>query len=84
MQNLSVLPRLKGLRGDPAGTATGESALSGATLLTVQEVAEMLSISVRQTWRLASAGTIPAPVRLSGRIVRWRLADLAAFVSALD
>ena len=43
-------------------------------LLTVKDVASMLSVSQRQVWKLHASGKIPAPVRL-GRSVRWRAKD---------
>ncbi len=35
-----------------------------------RELAEMLNVSLRQVWRLNSAGKLPRPVRLGGS-VRW-------------
>ena len=35
-----------------------------------REMAEMLRMSVRQIWRLNSAGKLPRPIRLGGS-VRW-------------
>lgn len=43
-------------------------------LLTAQAVAEMLSLSKRQIFRLNACGRIPAPVRISGA-VRWKLEE---------
>jgi excisionase family DNA binding protein len=45
-------------------------------LLTAREVADLLGVHVRSVWRMAQAGDIPAPIRLSERVVRWRMADL--------
>ncbi len=50
-------------------------------LLAVGEVARLLSISIRATWKFVAAGRLPAPVRL-GRSVRWRAAELDAWISA--
>ena len=52
-------------------------------LLTVQEVADVLGVTARHVWRLASMGQIPDPVRLSERVVRWRLTDLVDFIRRL-
>jgi excisionase family DNA binding protein len=60
----------------------GES-LDAVRLLKVSEVAELLAVSTREVWRLASAGKIPAPLKLSGRVVRWRSRDVIAFVQGL-
>jgi predicted DNA-binding transcriptional regulator AlpA len=50
-------------------------------LLTVEKLAELLSISVRSVWRLQSAHRIPEPMRLAGS-VRWRLSDIQKWVDA--
>jgi len=42
----------------------------------VREVAELFGVNVRTIWRLSQRGEIPAPIRLSERVVRWRLSDL--------
>ena len=52
-------------------------------LLTVRQVAERLTVSVRQVWRLAARGTIPRPVKLGTRTVRWKLPDLENFLISL-
>ncbi len=48
-------------------------------LVTVQEVARSLKVSVRQVWKLRAAGQLPGPVRVA-RSVRWRAVDLADWV----
>lgn len=45
-------------------------------LLTAREVGERLQIHPRSVWRLASAGQLPPPVRITDRIVRWRPEDI--------
>jgi predicted DNA-binding transcriptional regulator AlpA len=50
-------------------------------LLTVEEVAALLTISVRSVWRMQSAHKIPKPVRLAGS-VRWRLSEIQDWVDA--
>jgi len=49
-------------------------------LLDVNEVAELLGISARGTWRFRDAGRMPAPVTL-GRLIRWRESDLAQWIA---
>ena len=51
-------------------------------LLTARDVARLLQISVRQVWRWNASGALPRPVRLGGRVVRWRAEELAAWVEA--
>lgn len=50
-------------------------------MLSAQMLAKRLAISVRTLWRLRSAGKIPPPIRLGGA-VRWRTADIEAWVAA--
>jgi excisionase family DNA binding protein len=44
-------------------------------LLRVDEVAQILAISVKTVWRLSKSGGLPEPVRV-GRRVRWRALDI--------
>jgi excisionase family DNA binding protein len=52
-------------------------------LLTIREVAWRLSISSRSVWRLVATRELPPPVRLGRRVVRWRLADIRAYLDSL-
>jgi excisionase family DNA binding protein len=50
--------------------------------LTIDQVAQRYNVSevtIARWWR---AGSIPAPVRLGRRAIRWRAADLDAFDAA--
>jgi excisionase family DNA binding protein len=51
-----------------------------AQLLDVRAVAQLLNCSPRHVYRLADAGRLPAPLRL-GALVRWRRADLDAWLA---
>ena len=55
--------------------------LRQSLLLTVEELAALLKISVRSVWRMQSAHQIPKPVRLAGS-VRWRLSEIQDWVDA--
>lgn len=44
-------------------------------LLTVREVATMLSISLRSVWRAVAAGDLPKPIRIRGS-ARWLLSEI--------
>ena len=56
--------------------------LPSLRLLSVNEVADLLAVSVRTVWRLLSTGRLPQPIRIGGgRIVRWRHSDLQAFIA---
>ncbi len=52
-----------------------------AELLDVASVAEMCGCSARTVRRLSDAGRMPRPIRL-GSLIRWRRADLEAWISA--
>lgn len=51
-------------------------------LLTVGEIAVKLGTSTRTVWRMASAGQIPAPVKIGG-LTRWRRSDIQAMIELL-
>lgn len=50
--------------------------MADVAIVSVREVAELLGVNPRTVWRMAQTGDIPAPIRLSERVVRWRLSDL--------
>ncbi len=52
-------------------------------LLTPSEVARRLSVAVRTLWRMVARGEVPPPIRYNSRLVRWRRADIEAYVSSL-
>jgi len=54
----------------------------GPALLTPQEVADRLKISLRHVYNLVSAGDLPPPLKV-GRLSRWREADLASYLDSL-
>jgi predicted DNA-binding transcriptional regulator AlpA len=71
-----------------SATPDVDSRLASLTLLDVRAVAKLLRISQRQVWRLvamaeAGRGDFPRPLRLGARTVRWRLADVEAYLVAL-
>jgi prophage regulatory protein len=51
-------------------------------LIDARRAAALLGVSTATWYRMASAGRVPAPVRLSAGCVRWRAAELAAWTSA--
>ena len=51
-------------------------AAAGGAPMTVRQVAELYGVHVRTAWRMAATGDIPAPIRISERVVRWRLRDI--------
>ena len=57
-------------------------------LLAVKQLAAMLGIHERTCWRLAAMaeagqGDFPRPLRIGPKTVRWRLADVEAYLAAL-
>ena len=52
-----------------------------ALTVNARQAAKMLNVSVRQLWRLNSTARLPKPIRL-GHCVRWRKAELEAFIQA--
>lgn len=48
-------------------------------LLTVDDVAELLQISVRGVWRQVSIGQIPKPTYI-GRLARWRTSAISEWL----
>ena len=61
---------------------------STCRLLTVKDLAAVLSMHERTCWRLARMAEdglhhFPKPLRIGPRTIRWRLADVEAYVAAL-
>lgn len=53
-------------------------AFAGAdTLLTAREAAAYRRQGLSTFWRDVRAGTVPAPIRVTPKAPRWRLAELA-------
>ena len=56
---------------------------AGPELMTSQQVAGRLSVSVRTLWRLVAAGKFPQPVRYNRKLVRWKTADVTRYIESL-
>lgn len=52
-------------------------------LLSVKQVAELLSCCVAVVWRDAKAGILPQPVKY-GNYTRWKWSDVQAFIASLQ
>ncbi len=53
-----------------------------AELLTTDDLAALLQIDERTLRRLVREGAVPPPIRIAGRILRWRRADLDRWLDA--
>jgi excisionase family DNA binding protein len=51
-------------------------------LLRDREVAEMLGVHKVTVWRMASAGTLPKPVKF-GHNSRWHISEIDAYLATL-
>ena len=49
-------------------------------LITVEVVAEMLSLNKRSIWRYRNEGLMPQQIRVGGT-VRWRLSDIEKWIA---
>jgi predicted DNA-binding transcriptional regulator AlpA len=58
----------------------GPASPSEPLLITAEEFAEMMQVSVRTLWRLRSAGQVPEPVRIGGT-VRWNRERVLDWIS---
>lgn len=63
-------------------TRIDEPSTTESVLMTAEEIAELLQLSVRSVWRLRSSGGIPKPVRIGGTTVRWRRVEIMEWVAA--
>jgi prophage regulatory protein len=52
-----------------------------ALAVSARELSEMLNVSLRQVWRLSSAGKLPKPIRLGGS-VRWNRQEVTDWFEA--
>lgn len=59
-----------------------QSTTRGPALLTPQEVADRLKVSLRQIYNLVDAGDLSPPLKV-GRQNRWREEDLASYLDRL-
>jgi predicted DNA-binding transcriptional regulator AlpA len=62
--------------------------VAACQLLTVKDVAALLKVHPRSVWRESARAetglsVFPRPLRLGPKMVRWRLADVEAYVAAL-
>ena len=70
-------------RNAPAGNRHVIAAKRDIIFLRERELLERLPFSHATLWRRVADGGFPAPVRISPRIVAWRLADVEAWRAGL-
>jgi predicted DNA-binding transcriptional regulator AlpA len=49
--------------------------------ISARQMSQMLGVSLRQCWRLSSAGKLPKPIRLGGS-VRWNRQEIMDWFQA--
>ena len=50
-------------------------------LITIDEVAKMLQLTTRSVRHAWYSGLLPKPIRVGRRSIRWRLAEVEAFLT---
>jgi predicted DNA-binding transcriptional regulator AlpA len=64
------------------GQAETQTAMNGDDkLLTVRQVAALVTVSARKIWRDVAARTFPAPVKLGPKTTRWWESEVRQFLS---
>ena len=53
-------------------------------LVTSQQVADRLAVSVRTLWRLVARGDFPQPIRYNRKLVRWKNDEVERYLAALS
>lgn len=58
-----------------------KASLVPSALIDAAELARMLSISKPTIWRMRESGRLPEPLRVTSQAVRWRRADIEAWIA---
>lgn len=51
--------------------------------ISAEDIAAILSVSIRTVFRLRARGVLPAPVEVSRNIVRWRRSAIQTYLDSL-
>jgi len=80
----AYVPREERLKAVDLRTAiiTGKVPEQAGILLDADTAAKLLNVSPRTLRKLQASEAIPAPVRIGKRIVRWRLAEILAWIES--
>ena len=57
------------------------SSIQEVVAISAKTLAQMLGVSLRQIWRLSSAGKLPRPIKLGGS-VRWNRDEIIRWFQA--
>jgi predicted DNA-binding transcriptional regulator AlpA len=49
-------------------------------LLTIEDIKRVFGVSTATVYNWTASGRLPAPVRMSRRVMRWHPADIAALI----
>lgn len=60
---------------------TAVPSVDAAWLITANQLAALLGVSIRTLWRLRRTGKVPPPVRI-GSCIRWRIEEVQAWLDA--
>jgi len=64
-------------------TTTHLEPKAAGELMTSQQVADRLAVSVRTLWRLVAKGSFPQPIRYNRKLVRWKSTDVNRYIDTL-
>jgi predicted DNA-binding transcriptional regulator AlpA len=60
---------------------SGERVRLAAAVYSADDIADLLTISKRQVWRLRDAGLLPGCIRIGQAAVRWRRAEIDEWIA---
>jgi predicted DNA-binding transcriptional regulator AlpA len=63
-------------------TTTPPDPTAGVLLLDLHEVGRMLGVSGRCVWKYMETGRMPPPIRIGGKLKKWRAAEIREWVAA--
>lgn len=64
------------------GLLLGKVPDTAGLLIDVKTTAQLLNVSPRTLYRLDQLEAVPPPVRIAGRLIRWRLGEIIAWMDA--
>lgn len=58
--------------------------LSKSRLLSAADIANLIAASTRTVYRMRDRGQLPPPLKVSSRMLRWRVEDVEAYLCDLQ